>query len=459
MDQIKVGVFISQQRKKQQITQSELANALFVSEQAVSKWERGLNYPDIALLFRLADLLKVSVSEILQGELSVSEIKTEEAVKEVLEYSSTLINREKKSFSKRIMILRLVIVLIIAGFINFYFQVRSPQISMSPFTSSDTLWLNYQFRDVQLLSTWDYCGNINDIQLFAISQKSFFEDKSKVGYAIKFPTRLDASIEKSMVCPALVEVNLSNSNTLDSLSVNKGGKALWTSQRQVKQTETTPILSSTIDGSSLVIDYTIYNKSTNDTQLELYTRFSMTVSGYTINGSTALTTIELNKDLVIVNQIPKTYLDALEKGLLSFILKVEDSQKLKVRLDGNTNDLIIGTSAISSINFNFVETRTVEVENFRWIIKQVYTYGESKLTFRRTIQDGMNSLDIEGPSRDNNLFFLKMILNNQLNQWPVPDDLSQSILTQLEESTPWTIEGLVSVYCIEPSQHYRITWQ
>ena len=459
MNQNKVGLFILERRKHHSMTQSDLARALHVSDQAVSKWERGLNYPDINLIAPLADLLKVSINELLQGELSVSDIKTEDAVKEVLDFSSTVIKKKSKRFSKEIMLLRLVIALIIAGFINFYFQVRSPQISMSPFTSSDALWLNYQFRDVQLLSTWDYCGNINDTQLFAISQKSLFEDKSKVGYAIKFPTRLDASIEKSMVCPALVEVNLSNSNTLDSLSVNKGGKAMWTSQRQVKQTETFPILSSTIDGSSLVIDYTIYNKSTNDTQLELYTRFLMTVSGYTINGSTALTTIEHNKDLVMVNQIPKTYLDALEKGLLSFMLKVEDSQKLKVRLDGNTNDLIMGTSAISSINFNFVETRTVEVENFRWIIKQVYTYGESTLTFRRAIQDGMNSLDIEGPSRDNNLFFLKMILNNQLNQWPVPNELSQGVLTQLEESTPWTIEGLVSVYCIEPSQHYRITWE
>jgi hypothetical protein len=357
------------------------------------------------------------------------------------------------------MILRLVIALIIAVFINFYFQVRSPQISMSPFTSSDTLWLNYQFRDVQSLSTWDYCGNINDTQLFAISQKSFFEDKTKVGFAIKFPTRLDPSLEKSMFCPALVEVNLLNINTLDSLSLNKGGKVLWTSQRQLKHTDTFPVLVSTIDGSSPVIDYTIYNKSTNGSKLELYTRFSMTVSGYTINGSTTLTSFTTNEDIEMVNQIPKSYLDALEKGLLSFMLKVEDSQKLKVRLDGNTNDLIMGTSAISSINFNFVETRTVEVENYRWIIKQVYTYGESTLTFRRAIQDGMNSLYIEGPSRDNNLFFLKMILNNQLKQWPVPSELNESVLPHLEESNPWTIEGVVTVICIEPNIHYRITWQ
>jgi transcriptional regulator with XRE-family HTH domain len=122
MDQIKVGKFIQECRKAQDMTQSDLASALHVTDQAVSKWERGLNYPDITLLFDLALVLQVSVTEILLGEHTMSEIKTDEAVKEVLDYSSTLIKNERNLFSKERMLLRLVIALAVAALINAYFR-------------------------------------------------------------------------------------------------------------------------------------------------------------------------------------------------------------------------------------------------------------------------------------------------------------------------------------------------
>ena len=50
-------------RKKHHLTQAELSNRLFVSPQAISKWERGLGYPDIAFLPRLATLLECSVND------------------------------------------------------------------------------------------------------------------------------------------------------------------------------------------------------------------------------------------------------------------------------------------------------------------------------------------------------------------------------------------------------------
>jgi transcriptional regulator with XRE-family HTH domain len=126
METNKVGLFIQECRKKQNMTQSDLAKALHVTDQAVSKWERGLNYPDIGLLSDLADLLKVSVSEILKGEISMSEIKTEEAVKEVLEYSDAVIKKEKNYFTKKLMVLRIMIALIISALLNVYFEDPSP---------------------------------------------------------------------------------------------------------------------------------------------------------------------------------------------------------------------------------------------------------------------------------------------------------------------------------------------
>lgn len=59
------GEYILQKRKALHLTQKELANAVFVSESAVSKWERGLSYPDITLIQPLCKILGVTEDELL----------------------------------------------------------------------------------------------------------------------------------------------------------------------------------------------------------------------------------------------------------------------------------------------------------------------------------------------------------------------------------------------------------
>ena len=68
MDAQKTGRLIAEARKEQGITQKELSQALHVSAQAVSKWERGLNFPDLSLLEPLGDCLGLTVSELLSGQ-------------------------------------------------------------------------------------------------------------------------------------------------------------------------------------------------------------------------------------------------------------------------------------------------------------------------------------------------------------------------------------------------------
>lgn len=68
MEQEKIGAFIFMLRKEKGLTQKDLAAQLNVTDKAVSKWERGLCYPDISLLATLAEALGVSVVELLQGE-------------------------------------------------------------------------------------------------------------------------------------------------------------------------------------------------------------------------------------------------------------------------------------------------------------------------------------------------------------------------------------------------------
>lgn len=65
IDKKKFGAFVAGLRKEQGLTQKELAEKLFISAKAVSKWETGVSIPDTALLVPLAELLGVSVTELL----------------------------------------------------------------------------------------------------------------------------------------------------------------------------------------------------------------------------------------------------------------------------------------------------------------------------------------------------------------------------------------------------------
>lgn len=67
LDKEKFGAFLVQLRKEKGLTQKELAERLYVSDKAVSKWERGLSLPDISLLQPLAEFLGVTVTELLSG--------------------------------------------------------------------------------------------------------------------------------------------------------------------------------------------------------------------------------------------------------------------------------------------------------------------------------------------------------------------------------------------------------
>ena len=71
MDKTKMGTFIKEQRMALGLTQQQLAEQLHVTNKAVSRWETGNAYPDIALLDDLAAALSISVEELCRGERMV----------------------------------------------------------------------------------------------------------------------------------------------------------------------------------------------------------------------------------------------------------------------------------------------------------------------------------------------------------------------------------------------------
>lgn len=86
MDAEKFGGFIALCRKEKNMTQSELAQKLNITDKAVSRWERGKGFPDISILVPLSEALDISVLELMRSE-KVEQAKqsyTDEEVKSVM---------------------------------------------------------------------------------------------------------------------------------------------------------------------------------------------------------------------------------------------------------------------------------------------------------------------------------------------------------------------------------------
>lgn len=84
MDQIKMGQFISELRKEKGLTQKDIGDKLNITDNSVSKWERGINAPDIYYLGPLSEILGVSVKELLNGERNIRKRKIKKADKKIV---------------------------------------------------------------------------------------------------------------------------------------------------------------------------------------------------------------------------------------------------------------------------------------------------------------------------------------------------------------------------------------
>ena len=80
MDAKQMGKFISELRKENNMTQAQLAKELQISDKAVSRWERGLGFPDIGTLEPLAIALNINVLELMQCQrMSATDVQFEMA--------------------------------------------------------------------------------------------------------------------------------------------------------------------------------------------------------------------------------------------------------------------------------------------------------------------------------------------------------------------------------------------
>ena len=104
MDQIKIGKFIAEQRKKQALTQAQLAERLNITDRAVSKWETGRAMPDSSIMLLLCEELKITVNDLLHGEVIKMENYNKEMEKQLIEMV-----KEKEQKDKQLLTLEWVI--------------------------------------------------------------------------------------------------------------------------------------------------------------------------------------------------------------------------------------------------------------------------------------------------------------------------------------------------------------
>lgn len=107
MDQIKIGKFIAERRKFVNLTQFELAEKLGITDRAVSRWETGKTMPDSSIMLELCSILKISVNELLSGEiLSMDDYKNQ------LEKNLIEAVKQKEQADKRLLTLEVVIIVL-----------------------------------------------------------------------------------------------------------------------------------------------------------------------------------------------------------------------------------------------------------------------------------------------------------------------------------------------------------
>lgn len=100
-DKEKIGKLISKLRKEQKLTQKELAEKLMVSNKTISKWENGAGLPDISMLAPLADILGITITELLKGEqLTKSDPLEQNEVEHILQKTITMVQEDHKSLNK-----------------------------------------------------------------------------------------------------------------------------------------------------------------------------------------------------------------------------------------------------------------------------------------------------------------------------------------------------------------------
>ena len=123
MDQIKIGRFIAECRKKANLTQMQLAEKLGITDKAVSKWGRGVAMPDTSIMLELCDILSISVNELLSGEKINMENDNQKTEQLLLDMAKELEKKNKAVWSSMWVIMIVSMTALFAGILIAAFAI------------------------------------------------------------------------------------------------------------------------------------------------------------------------------------------------------------------------------------------------------------------------------------------------------------------------------------------------
>ena len=104
MDQVKIGKFIAECRKKNGLTQIRLAEQLNITDRAVSKWETGKSLPDTSIMPQLCQILNISLNDLFSGEVVPMDNYSEQLERNLLEMT-----KQKEAADKHLLSLEIFI--------------------------------------------------------------------------------------------------------------------------------------------------------------------------------------------------------------------------------------------------------------------------------------------------------------------------------------------------------------
>lgn len=114
MDAKIFGAFIMECRKEKNMTQADLAMKLNVTNQAVSRWERGVGFPDINIIEPLASALDLSILELMKSErIMPNEVTKEDAtdiIKDTLNVAKMQYRQERRNIFRILGIVAVIVI-------------------------------------------------------------------------------------------------------------------------------------------------------------------------------------------------------------------------------------------------------------------------------------------------------------------------------------------------------------
>lgn len=179
MDLIKIGQLIAEKRKEKNLTQAQLGELLCISGKSVSKWERGINMPDIEKMNQLCSILNVELVDMLNGE--VNGIDSNNV------FRFNLLKKLKNSKLNCMFVILLILIVIV-----FLFSVT--------FTIT-----NYNKNVIYSVSSVDSDLSVNGFLIFNQEENYFIIND------LSYQSELTGTLDEPSVTQILVSVNYEDS--------------------------------------------------------------------------------------------------------------------------------------------------------------------------------------------------------------------------------------------------------